>query len=68
MQEALEMIFTDPDSENDEFDCGSDFEAAPDSDEDTQTEDSDLDVSLLSDTVITPTEEQTTSETSIGEF
>ena len=46
LQEAVESIFSDNDSDNENFDCGSDFEAIPDSDDDLQTEDSDLDESI----------------------
>ena len=46
-KEALEIILADSDSGNEAFDCGSYFEAAPDSEEDAlHTEDSDLDDSL----------------------
>ena len=46
-KEALEIILADSDSGNEAFDCGSDFEAAPDSEEDAlYTEDSDLEDSL----------------------
>ena len=38
--EVLEAIFEDEDSHDDQFDCGSDAEIMPDSDQD---EDSDLD-------------------------
>ena len=68
VQDALDMIFADYDSENDQFDCGSNFEAAPDSGKGSQTEDSDLDESLLAETVVTSTVEQTISDTHVGEF
>ena len=46
-KEALEIILADSDSGNEAFDCGSDFEAAPDSEEDAlQTENNDLEDSL----------------------
>ena len=46
-KEASEIILADSDSGNEAFDCGSDFEAAPDSEEDAlQTENSDLEDSL----------------------
>ena len=47
LQEAVESVFADNDSDNENFDCGSDFEAEPYSEEDLQTEDSDLDDSLV---------------------
>ena len=41
--EALELVFADEDSDNANFDCGSDFEVVPNSEE---SGDSDLECSL----------------------
>ena len=70
LQEALESIFPD-DSDNENFDCGSDFEAVPDSEEEFQTDDSDLYDSLMvpQECTYNPTDEQNTpSESSTGTF
>ena len=39
--EAIEAIFTDQDSDNDNFDCGSDVEYCPDSEDDSANEEND---------------------------
>ena len=41
--EALEAIFTDKDSEDKNFDCGSDIEYVPNSENESASEESDLD-------------------------
>ena len=67
LQEAVESIFADNDSDNENFDCGSDFEAEPDS-EDLQTEDSDLDDSLVASQDNTQRELSSPQESSEGTF
>ena len=44
--EALEAVFADEDSGDENFDCGSDAEVIPDSENDSCCEDSDLDDSI----------------------
>ena len=68
LQEAVESIFADNDSDNENFDCGSDFEAEPDSEEDLQTEDSDLDDSLVASQDNTLRELSSPQERSEGTF
>ena len=46
VSEALESIFADNDSDNENFDCGSDLEAISDSEDESLSEDSDLHSSL----------------------
>ena len=45
-REAIESIWADNDSGNENFDCGSDFEDIPDTEDELQSEESDLDSSL----------------------
>ena len=40
--EAIEAIFTDQDSDNDNFDCGSDVEYCPDSEDVSDNEENDM--------------------------
>ena len=40
--EVIEAIFTDQDSDNDNFDCGSDVEYCPDSEDDSANEENDM--------------------------
>ena len=68
LQEAVEFIFADNDSDNEKFDCGSDFEAEPDSEEDFQTEDNDLDDSLVASQDNTQRELSSPQESSEGTF
>ena len=40
--EAIEAIFTDQGSDNDKFDCGSDVEYCPNSEDDSANEENDM--------------------------
>ena len=42
--EAIKAIFTDQDSDNDNFDCGSDLEYCPDSEDDSANEENENDM------------------------
>ena len=45
--EVLEAVFADKDSDNENFDCGSDVEFVPDSEDDSACEESDVDNSII---------------------
>ena len=45
--EVLEAVFADKDSDNEHFDCGSDVEIVPDSEDDSTCEESDVDESII---------------------
>ena len=45
--EALEAVFADKDSDNENFDFGSDVEFVPDSEDDLACEESDVDDSII---------------------
>lgn len=59
--EILEAVFADEDSGDDNFDCGSDAEIIPDSENNSTCEDSDLDDSI---TMSSSSYNQTIEETS----
>ena len=68
LKQISRSIFADNDSDNDNFDCGSDFEAEPDSEGDLQTEDSDSDDSLMASQDNTLRELSSPQESSKGTF
>ena len=45
--EVLEGVFVDKDSDNGNFDCGSDVKFVPDSEDDSACEESDVDDSII---------------------
>ena len=47
LAEVLEVAFADEDSDNENFDCGSDVDFVSDSEDDSACEESDLDGSII---------------------